>query len=367
MSGSKSLHQDTQELSEYIIPRQNSDTELQPLHDDSSKITLQGPVGPKGGIIFEQEVKNRIMKGKTTSGMWYLSEYEEKAREPTWHDRQEELIELAAFEFLRKHTFAETIRRIKELVPNRIKLMAQKYFKLRHDDPIKEQAFNVVNFAIESLYSRTRQKINENYKIFLALWNSYNEREDTSLIYLLTLDLPTEEDDFAGREVLKWDDLLNQINQTKLKTIMPRLVLLNWLDEPPSDKEIKEVISQYILRSERLETLKIINRKWLQLVDRLENDFIKKNRVRLAASAVKEGAKSMAKKAECIGQKCAGVAKNIGKFFSRKKSGNAIGGKKKKTRRKSPFKKRRTKKRVRGKFSSTKRKKTRRRKRRKKN
>ena len=57
---------------------------------------------------------------------------------------------------------------------------------------------------------------------------------------------------------------------------MPRLVLLNWLEDPPSDKEIKEVISQYILRSDRLETLKIINRKWLQLVEILVIYFLEK-------------------------------------------------------------------------------------------
>jgi len=369
MSGSKSLRQDTPELQEYTILRQDSNTELQPLHDDSSKITLQGPVGPEGGIAFEQEVQNRINRGETTSGMWYLSEYEEKARKPTWHDRQEELITIATFLFLNKHTFEETIRRIKKLVPNGIKLMARNYFKMRHDDPIKERAFNGVNFAIERLNSRTRQKINENYKIFLALWNSYNEREDTSLIYLLTLDLPTEEDDFAGREVLKWDDLLNQINQTKLKKFKKRLSLLGWVENPPSDEETKLVARQFINRANRLKDLKIINKNWLQLVDILENDFIKKNRVRLTAS---DTASAVAEGAKCIGKKCAVVAntavQKLGKIFSRKKKESG-GGKKKKTRRKSPFKKRRSKKRVRGKFSSTKRKKTRRkkRKRRKKN
>jgi hypothetical protein len=329
---------------------------------------LPGPMGPEGGRIFEQEIQNRINRGETTSGMWYLSEYEEKARKPTWHDRQEELITMATFLFLNKNTFEETIRRIKKLVPNGIKLMARNYFKMRHDVPRKERAFNGVNFAIKSLSSGTRQKINENYKIFLALWNSYNEREAPSLIYLLILDLPTEEDDFAGREVLEWDDLLNQINQTKFKKFKKRLRLLGWLENPPSDEETKLVARQFVNRANRLKDLKIINKNWLQLVDILENDFIKKNSVRLAAS---DTASAVAEGAKCFGQNCAAAAniaaKSVGQIFSRKKKnkpkrGNAIGGKKKRTRRKkSLFKKKRTKRRrYRGK--SPKRKRTKRRK-----
>ena len=330
MSESKSLRQLTPDIPVQYIRQPSAD--LPPLPDDSSKITLQGPVGPEGGKIFRQEIQDRIMRGETTSGMWYLSEYQEKAHRPTWHDRQEELILLANFIFIRQYTFSKIIQNIQRLVPPSIR-------GLVWEDVLR---------AMWTLSSATKEIIKDNYTIFNSIWNKIYESPPPKLIDLIKFELPADDLSSGNMDIIDWDNYLHEINREEGQKNRYKLDLLKWSNNPPSNEEIKEVIQQYVLRSRRGENLKIINKKWLQLVDRLENDFIKKNRVRLAASstasAVTEGAKSMAKKAKCIGQNCAAAAnttaRRVSKLFSRKKRGNAIGGKKKKTRRKKYRRKR---------------------------